>query len=146
MFLSLYTRTTPRRHTSFLLSMTRTEFWLFPIRYTHHNGYNFLLPPLRSPHINARSKHLYSHPQVFTVLNQAGFGSVNVGELVQVQQNREDLGKGRGGGGNPMITQKRSFFLYATGTDRGRGEPPSSSRARNCDQPCSLPSEIIYKE
>jgi len=33
-FLSLYTRTTPRRHTSFLLSTTRTEFWLFPIRYT----------------------------------------------------------------------------------------------------------------
>jgi hypothetical protein len=31
---------------------------------------------------------------VFTVLNQAGFGSVNVGELVQVHQNREDLGEG----------------------------------------------------
>jgi hypothetical protein len=25
------------------------------------------------------------------VLNQAGFGSVNMGELVQVHQNREDL-------------------------------------------------------
>ena len=34
LILSLYTRTTPRRHTSFLLSTTRTEFWLFPIRYT----------------------------------------------------------------------------------------------------------------
>ena len=47
--------------------------------------------------MKARLKHLYSYPQVFTVLNQAGFGSVNVGELVQVHQNRKDLGEGGGG-------------------------------------------------
>ena len=66
----------------------------------HATGITFFFstpPPLRSPPMKARSKHLYSYPQVFTVLNQAGFGSVNVGELVQVHRNRKDLGEGGGG-------------------------------------------------
>jgi hypothetical protein len=61
----------------------------------HATGITFLFlpPPLRSPPYESAFKtFLYSYPQVFTVLNQAGFGSVNVGELVQVHQNREDLG------------------------------------------------------